>query len=84
MRSPSTGTRLGEREGSVEDAEIYAGYRVCDPRGRSIGRTTRVFLNGRGEPEYLRMRMGFFGFKTVLLPVQSVAADDERRILVLQ
>jgi hypothetical protein len=30
------------------------------------------------------VKMGFFTFKSVLLPVQSVAADEERRILVLQ
>jgi hypothetical protein len=28
--------------------------------------------------------MGLLGFKTVLIPVQAVAADEERRTLVLQ
>jgi hypothetical protein len=28
--------------------------------------------------------MGLFGFKTVLIPVQTVTADEERRTLVLQ
>jgi hypothetical protein len=28
--------------------------------------------------------MGLFGFKTVLVPVQEVAADEKRRALVLQ
>ena len=27
------------------------------------------------------MKWGFLGFKTLLLPVQSVAADEERRTL---
>jgi hypothetical protein len=30
------------------------------------------------------VKMGFFGFKTVLIPVQAIAADEERRALVLQ
>jgi hypothetical protein len=28
--------------------------------------------------------MGFFGFKSVLLPVQDITVDEQRRILVLQ
>ena len=64
--------------------EEYAGYTVCDPRGHRIGRAEELFLNGRGEPEYIRVKTGLFGFKTILIPVQSVTADGERRTLVLQ
>lgn len=84
MRSPYAGTSLGERNGPVEDAGVYAGYKVCDPTGRSIGRTTRVFVNRRGEPEYIAVSIGLFVHKTVLLPVQSVTADEERHTLMLQ
>lgn len=65
-------------------AEGYARYTLCDPQGQRIGCTERIFLNGRGEPEYIKVKMGLFSFKRVLLPVQSVAADEERRILVQQ
>jgi hypothetical protein len=44
----------------------------------------KLFVNWNGEPEYIRVRMGFFGFKSVLLPVQNVAVHEQRRILVLQ
>jgi hypothetical protein len=79
-------TAVGSRErgGSIRTAEEYAGYTVCDPQGQRIGRTERIFLNERGEPEYIKVKMGLFSFKSVLLPVQSVAADEERRALVLQ
>jgi hypothetical protein len=79
-------TAVGSRErcGSIRTAEEYAGYTVCDPQEQRIGRTERIFLNERGEPEYIKVKMGLFRFKSVLLPVQSVAADEERRILVLQ
>jgi hypothetical protein len=73
-----------ERGGSIATTEKYAGYTVCDPRGQRIGRIARIFLNGRGEPEYIKVKMGFFGFKSVLIPVQSVARDEERRTLLLQ
>ena len=65
------------------DSEMENNWITGAP-GRRIGRTTKVFVNGRGEPEYIGVKMGFFGFKTVLLPVQSVVADEERRVLSLQ
>ena len=84
MHNLHTAVGSRERGDSVLSAEEYAGYTLCDPRGQRIGRTEKIFLNGRGEPEYIKVKMGLFSFKSVLLPVQSVAADEERRILVLQ
>ena len=84
MRVPYVAVSPEERTGSTQTAEHYATYKVCDPIGQRIGRTQRVFANGRGEPEYIEVKMGLFALKTVLLPVQSVAVDEERRTLVLQ
>ena len=79
-------TAVGSRKrgGSILCAEEYAGYTACDPRGQKIGRIERIFLNGRGEPEYIKVKMGYFGFKSILIPVVSVATDEERRTLLLQ
>ena len=41
-------------------------------------------MNKSGEPEYISVRIGFFGFKSLLLPVQDIALNEQRRILVLQ
>jgi hypothetical protein len=84
MRAPYVAASPEERTGSIQAAERYAKYEVRDPIGRRIGRTERVFANGRGEPEYIKLKMGLFGLKTVLLPVQSVAVDEKRRVLLLQ
>jgi hypothetical protein len=64
--------------------EEYAGFWLCDPRERRIGIVEKLFVNWSGEPEYIRVRLGFFGFKSVVLPVQDVVVDEQRRILVLQ
>jgi hypothetical protein len=82
MRAPYTAVSRKGTGGSIRAPEEYAGYTVCDPRGQKIGRAERLFVNGRGEPEYIRVKAGLF--KTVLIPVQTVAADEERRALVLQ
>lgn len=84
MRTPYKEASRKESGGKTWALEEYEGYAVCDPRGEKIGRAQKLFLNGSGEPEYIRVKLGFFGFKTILIPVQTVAAHEERRTLVLQ
>ena len=67
-----------------ETPKQCAGYRVRDPRGRKVGRLKRLFLNGSGGAEYAEVKVGLFGMKTVLIPVQTVTVDTERRFLVLE
>jgi hypothetical protein len=61
-----------------------AGYWVRDPRGRKIGRLKRLFLNGSGGAECAEVRVGLFGLKTILIPLQIVSVDAERQFLVLE
>jgi hypothetical protein len=67
-----------------ETPQQCAGYWVRDPRGRKIGRLTRLFLNESGGAEYAEVKVGLLGLKTVLIPVQTVSVDDELRFLVLE
>ena len=75
------GAWLTER---FETPKQCAGYRVRDPRGRKVGRLKRLYLNERGGPEYAEVKVGFFGLRTVLIPLLTVTADAERRFLVLE
>lgn len=68
----------------AKGAEEHAGFLLCDPQQKRIGRVEKLFVNVSGEPEYISVRVGFFGLKTILLPVQDVTVDEQRRILVLQ
>lgn len=63
--------------------EECVGYVVLDPLGQKVGSVEEVFVNGNGEPQYIRVTMGWFRRKSVLLPVQFVAVDEERRTLTL-
>jgi hypothetical protein len=67
-----------------DEPKQCAGYWVHDPRGRKIGRLKRLFLNGSGGAEYAEVKVGLFEMKTILIPVQSVSVDVERRFLVLE
>ncbi len=66
-----------------DEPKQCAGYWVRDPRGRKIGRLKRFYLNGSGGPEYAEVKVGLFGMRTILIPVQTVVVDAERRSLVL-
>ena len=61
-----------------------AGYAVYDPLGQKIGSAEQVFMNRNEEPEYVRVRIGLFGWRSVLIPVQFAEVNDERQILVLK
>ena len=80
-RAPSRGAWPIER---FETPKQCAGYWVRDPRGRKIGRLKKLFLNGSGGAEYAEVKVGLFGIKTVLIPVQTVTVDAELRSLVLE
>ena len=62
----------------------YAGYTVYDPLGQKIGSAEEVFVNLEGEPEYIRVRIGLLGMKSVLIPVQFVETEEMRKTLVLK
>ena len=61
-----------------------AGYSVYDPVGQKIGIAESVFANSDGEPVYSSVRIGLFGTKTVLIPVQFVETDKVRKTLVIK
>ena len=52
--------------------------------GQKIGSAEEVFVNRNKVPEYVRVRIGLFGRKSVLIPVQFAEVDDERQTLVLK
>ena len=68
----------------IEAAEECAGYKLQDPLGQKIGSVEKLFVNCRGEPEYIRVKMGLLGLKSALIPTQFVEVQREQRIIVLQ
>jgi len=69
---------------SSSTSKWATGYAVFDPLGQKIGRVEEVFVNWDGEPGYIRIRLGFFGMKSVLIPVQFVETDEKKKALVLK
>jgi hypothetical protein len=67
-----------------ESPEEYVGYEVFDPRGREIGNVKEMFVGADDEVKYVEVKTGLLGLQSVLIPVGSVAVDDERRVLLLR
>jgi hypothetical protein len=51
--------------------------------GQKIGIAESVFVNSDDEPEYIRVRIGLFGMRAVLIPVQFVETDEKSKTLVI-
>ena len=83
MASPHTEVD-GRANRSRVGEERYAGFVLCDPLENRIGKVEKLFANPRGEPRYVRVKMGLFGLKSVLLPVEKVAVNEKRRMLVIK
>ena len=77
-------SHVGTPSSSSAASKRGAGYAVFDPLGQRIGSAEEVFVNWNEEPEYVKVRIGPFGRKAVLIPVQFAEVDDEKRILVLK
>ena len=69
--------------GRIAPPEEYVGYEVLDPRYQRIGTVKELLVNAGKEVEYIRVRVGLLGLKSILIPVQAVWVDEKRRILLL-
>ena len=81
IRAATRGAWPAER---FDEPKQCAGYRVRDPRGRKIGKLKRLYLNESGGAEYAEVKVGLFAMKTILIPLQTVSVEAERRFLVLE
>ncbi len=53
-------TNRGVLREHLEMPEAYVGYWVLDAEGRKLGSVKEIFVNAYDEPEYIRMKMGFW------------------------
>jgi hypothetical protein len=53
-----------------------------DPQTQKIGNADEVFANRDDQPQYVRVQIGIFWGRSVLIPVQFVETDEKRTTLV--
>jgi len=83
---PDAAVREQTYTGAARSAALNrgAGYTVYDPVGQKIGSAEEVFVNQDDQPQYVRIRIGFFLGRSVLIPVQFVETDEESKTLILK
>ena len=77
----SASRRSGE---PFETPEGYAGYRVLDPEGREVGIVKDLFRSADDGLDYVEINTGILGLQSVVIPVNLVAVDDARHVLLLR
>ena len=70
-----------DRFTSIEDR--FAGYTVYDQSGEKIGKVDDLFVDENDQPEYIGVKMGFFGTSSTLIPMDVVTADDQNQSLTV-
>ena len=76
--------RVRGRRAEFGEPGSYAGYEVRDPLGNLLGVAEEVLADLGDEPRYVKVRTGLLGLQTALIPVQLVAVDTRRRMLLLR
>jgi uncharacterized protein (TIGR02271 family) len=75
---------LAHEERGDRSAEVVhspAGYQVYDQHYEKIGKVDDLFVNERDQPEYIGMKTGLLGTKSVLIPMELVRVNDRRQLV---
>ncbi|MDP8901669.1 MAG: PRC-barrel domain-containing protein [Actinomycetota bacterium] len=64
-------------------SSTFSGWELRDPLGRRVGHVSRIFVGLSGRAVHVKVALGPFGTRTVLLPVDGVRVDPEDRALFL-
>jgi len=59
--------------------EKYEDYKVYDNRGEKIGKVDDLFVDETDREEYIGVKMGFFGLKSTLIPMDLVRVNEADR-----
>jgi uncharacterized protein (TIGR02271 family) len=70
-----------DRFTAVEDQ--YAGYTVYDRDGDKVGKVDDLFVDESDQPEYIGVKMGFFGTRSTLIPMDIVTVDEQNESMTV-
>jgi sporulation protein YlmC with PRC-barrel domain len=59
--------------------EKYEDYKVYDNQGEKIGKVDDLFVDESDREEYIGVKMGFFGMKSTLIPMDIVRVNESDR-----
>ena len=72
------------REKADNRLEAKKDYTDYEPGGRKVDRVKEQFLSADDGVEYLDVKTGFLGLRSLLVPTGAARTDRKRRILLLR
>lgn len=81
--TPTSAVRK-EVDNRLEARKSYADYAVYEHAGKRVGRVKERFVSAEDGVEYLDVKTGLLGLRSLLVPTAAVRVDGKRRILVLR
>ena len=61
--------------------EKYEGYKVYDNAGEKIGKVDDLFVDEQDREEYIGVKMGLFGMRSTLIPMDVARVNERERII---
>ena len=65
----------------AELEERYTGYEVYDRDGEKIGKVDDLFVDENDDLEYIGVKTGLLGRRSILIPMDAARVDEGRRIV---
>ena len=76
--------RKERTDGFTALEDRFAGFTVYDKDGDKIGKVDDLFLDERDNPEYIGVKMGFFGLSSTIVPIDAVRTDEGSQAIYVQ
>src|SRR5215203_2698142 len=88
---PDSGTEITESRRLTQEENVanedrlreleekYEDYKVYDNQGERIGKVDDLFVDESDREEYIGVKMGFFGMKSTLIPMDIVRVNEDER-----
>jgi len=64
-----------------ESEEKYKGYTVYDNAGEKVGKVDELLVDEADREEYIGVKMGLLGTKSILIPMDMVRANEPDRAM---
>ncbi len=72
---------MASEERLRELEEKYEDYKVYDNSGEKIGKVDDLFIDETDREEYIGVKMGLFGMKSTLIPMEIVRVNERDRTI---
>jgi sporulation protein YlmC with PRC-barrel domain len=91
--NPDSGTQITNSRRLIQEENVasedrlreleekYEDYKVYDNQGERIGKVDDLFVDETDREEYIGVKMGFFGLKSTLIPMDIVRVNEGERTI---